>query len=58
MLVLSSNLVGGSTGTVALGNSGYNEYNPEIAGKQVTWQAWDGNDWKVYAADISVDASL
>jgi beta propeller repeat protein len=41
------------TGTLTLGQSQYNETNYEIYGSQVTWQAWDGNDWEVYAAEIS-----
>ena len=45
---------GGETGTVGLGTSIYDEINPEIAGDQVTWQAWDGNDWEVYSAEITV----
>ncbi|GAB4550750.1 MAG: hypothetical protein Tsb0014_45230 [Pleurocapsa sp.] len=41
--------------TIALGNSDYNEAKPEIYGDKVTWQAWDGNDWEVYSAEITLD---
>jgi hypothetical protein len=39
--------------TLSLGTSVYNEVNPEIYGNEVTWQAWDGNDWEIYQASVT-----
>jgi len=43
------------TGTLALGTSSGGEISPEIHGGSVTWQAWDGEDFEVYSAEITLE---
>lgn len=40
---------------ITLGNSFYDELNPQIEGNYVSWEAWDGNDYEIYSAEILDD---
>lgn len=37
---------------LALGTSTFDELNPQIEGNYVTWEAFDGNDFEIYSAEI------
>ncbi len=41
----------GITDQVVAG-SGFNEIDPMIAGNQIAWQAFDGDDFEIYTAEI------
>jgi hypothetical protein len=41
----------GITDRVVAGST-FDEIDPMIAGNQIAWQAFDGNDFEIYTADI------